>query len=130
LGLAPERPLPIPEEVKYNMFEWFWLLPFLQQFLIISLILAVVNFLICMFLEFGPLASASPLSGGLGFIAVFIIDLILAVLGAIFDAVHDPLKWMMAPLLGYVWMVVVIVVCAVLYQGFLRAMARGIGLKD
>jgi uncharacterized membrane protein len=112
------------------MFEWFWILPFLHQFLIVSLVLAVVDFFVCLWLEFGPLASVSPLSGGLGFIAVFVIELILAILGAIFDSIYDPLKWLMVPLLGYIWMVLVIVVCAVLYQGFLRAMARRIGLKD
>ena len=112
------------------MFEWFWMLAFWQQFLIISLIFAVINFIICLLLEFGPLASMSPCSGGAGFVVIFVLELIVAIFGAVFDGIYDPLKWLMAPLLGYVWMVVVVIVCAVLYQGLLRTVARRIGLKD
>lgn len=112
------------------MFEWFWMLPFLQQFLIISLIFAVINFFVGLFLEFGPLASMSPCSGGMGFIFVFVIELVLAVLGGVFRQIYDPAVWLAVPLLGYVWMVIVVIVFAALYQGFIRTAARRMGLKD
>ena len=112
------------------MFEWFWMLPFLQQFLIVSLVFAVINFIICLLLEFGPLASMSPCSGGAGFVAVFVVEFIMGIFGKIFEGIYEPLKWLMAPLLGYVWMVIIIVVFTFLYQGFIRAAARRMGLKD
>jgi hypothetical protein len=103
----------------------FFDLPFWQQFLVLVLLFVPVDFLISFLLEVGPLASASPLSGGAGFAAVGVVELIVGIVGSLFGY-----RILWAPFGGFLLMIVVIVLIGSFIQGIQRAMARRLGLAD
>jgi len=108
--------------------EWFFALALWQQILILSIIFIFMNLIASFWLEAGPLASMSPLSGGAGFIAVFVIDVIIAVIGHI---IGGNIGWYMAtPLFGEIMFIIGVIVFAAAYQGFTAALARRLGFKD
>jgi len=53
-----------------------------------------------MLLEFGPFASASPLSGGFGIIVVIIFDFILFLIGLFGGGYWQPLQFLMTPFMA------------------------------
>ena len=61
-----------------NWLLGFLLLPFWEQFLIVAACFIPSNFLMILVLEIGPMASASPCSGGFGFIIVGIMEVTFA----------------------------------------------------
>ena len=99
-----------------------WLQPFLalvlwQQILILSAIFIVINFLAALYLELGPLASISPLSGGAGFVAVAIVDFIILLIGI------GVRSWYLAtPFFGYIGLIVLVVVFASAWDRLLTVM--------
>jgi hypothetical protein len=96
-----------------------WFQPFLalalwKQILILSVLFIVIEFLVALYLELGPLASSSPLSGGGGFLAVGIVDFIIFLLSF---GVDDAWRWYLrVPILGGIGLLVIIIVFGQLWD--------------
>lgn len=105
----------------------FLTLPFWQQFLILSALFIPINFILCFLLEFGPFASASPLSGGIGFLVVGFFEFILMVVGLITWGAWLPMLLLCVPFVGFIALILIIVVFAEAYQRITEKFARRLG---
>jgi len=114
------------------IFDFWFILAFWQQFLLVSLVFAAINFLGSFFLEAGPLASSSPLSGGGGFIATGIVDLIAFIAGLTLSPLDAMNNWIFlcAPSCGWWIMLGCILIAGIGYQSLQRAMMRRFGLEN
>jgi len=115
-------------EYFYQSLAWFQTLNFGIQILIVSAIMIPVTFIEMMLLEFGPFASASPLSGGLGIIAVIIGDLLLAIVSLILGPHWMPLYFLATPFLSCIWLAIIIFIIGSAWIALMNTFARRAGL--
>jgi hypothetical protein len=75
------------------------------------------------------MGSASPLSGGLGFLILGFFEFIVLIAGWLGAVVWQPLELLCAPFVGWLIMVAALIVFAGMYQGFQSAIMKRIGYK-
>ena len=107
----------------------FLMLPFWEQFLIVAAAFIPGNFLMILVLEIGPMASASPCSGGFGFIITGIVEMTVAIVAGIAGGAWQPLYFLAAPFIGYLGLMALIILFASFFQNFGHALARRRGLR-
>lgn len=103
------------------MFEWFFILPFLLQFFIVSLIFIPITFFVILLFELGPFQSASPLSGGLGVALVVIVDIIGAFIGF---GLGGNARFLAAPFVSCIWIALIAATIGYVWDRLLRLAAK------